>query len=121
MKPTQTPHKPQVKARRLEIRPEDLKRVQQARERAESVKVDDEWKMVAEFGYYFGYTGISAILNDDIDLEVAQKLLAGARKVHFSHVVDASIATQVAVASTKSKHPSSVMQKGLKNFIKEAQ
>lgn len=119
-KPSQTPLQAKPKFKPLEIKPEDLERVRRARERAEAAKVDDEWRFTAEFGYYFGWAGAKAILFDEIDIDTAQKLLAGARKTWYTQVIDTAVATQVAVASTKSKNPASVMKKGLANYMKEA-
>ena len=119
----QTPLQPQqakAQFKRLEIPAEDLERVRRARERAEGAKIDDEWRIVSEFGYYYGYAGIRAILDDEIDIDTVNYLLIGARKTWYSQVIDNGVANHVAVASVKQKNPASAMRKGMANFMKEA-
>jgi len=72
---------------------------------------------MAEFGYFFGWQGIKDVFIDGkMSLANAQILLAGARKVHFSHVFDHAHATMIATASPHTKHPGSTFAKGMKPF-----
>lgn len=75
--------------------------------------------VVAEFGYYFGYDGIRAIKNNEISLEEVHILLAAARKVWYSKVVDQSHGGLVAGIAAGSKNPSSSFNKNMQVFIKK--
>ncbi len=65
----------------LEISPQDLEKVNKSRSQAEGLKVDAEQLFIAEFGKHYGWSGVMAILNNEIDSETATWLLQGARKV----------------------------------------
>lgn len=103
----------------LELTPEQLERIRLRKERDEGVKVSPEWRLVAEFGYYFGWSGVEAVMNNDIDIGVFNNLLAGARKVWYGRVLDLSAMTYTSVGATKTKKPKSFMDKGLAFFRKE--
>lgn len=111
----------QAQPKRLELTPQELERVLRRKRQSEPIKVSPEELMVAEFGYYFGWEAMVAILNNEISLEDAGVLLAGARKVWSAKVVDlASVIYTASAASQSGKKAKSVMNKGLKEFIKQA-
>lgn len=66
------------------------------RRQKRSKPLSREWFFLGEFGYYFGFEGVRAVLENYIDTTQAEKLLEGARKVHASHMIDLSYATRVA-------------------------
>lgn len=80
------------------------------------IKVDSEWLAIAEFGSYFGYAGIEAILNNEIDIEMVQMLIAGQRKVWASQVVDMAQAVMIGAGSAQSKKPGTTFKKAIKIF-----
>lgn len=93
-----------------------------AKKREEELKYDNvtpELYVVAEFGYYFGYEGIRAIKAQEISLDEVYVLLAAARKVWYSKVVDTSHATVVAQVAAQSKNIASSFAKGMSTFFKK--
>lgn len=75
--------------------------------------------LISEFGYYYGWEGVKAILENEIDLETVTVLLQGSRKVWYSKVIDTAVANRVAFVAAQSKKGNTVMKKGLEKFIKE--
>lgn len=92
----------------LELTPEDLKKVQVSKRRRDSaaVEVDQEWYFVAAFGKHFGWGGVQAIMNNEIDLETANVLMAGAIKVDHKRMYDSARASFMAFGAANSKKPS---------------
>jgi hypothetical protein len=104
----------------LELSPEDLEKVNQARAKHESgVKIDDEQLFIAEFGKHYGFEGIRAILNDEIDGQTATWLLVAARKVDHRRLYDNARATFIGAGSVQSKKPADTFASLTKNLIKE--
>jgi len=96
------------------------KSLKNAKKRNQEIKyhnVSPEIYVVAEFGYYFGYDGIRAIKNNEITLDEVYILLAAARKVWYSKVVDTSHGAVVANVAAKSKSPSNTFSKGMSTFV----
>lgn len=94
------------------MKPEDWKKAQERyRKRVEGgkdgVSVSPEIYLTAEFGYYFGWAGVMAILNNEITLDKAFVLLEGARKVWYNKLIEQASATRTsfnsAMAGSKSK------------------
>jgi hypothetical protein len=104
----------------LKLTAEQIAKASQAKKRAEAGKVelDNEWMFIAEFGYYFGYEGIRAILDNEIDLSTAKYLLDAARKVWFSKAADMAHGSFIAAAAAQSKKPAAAFKKGIASFIK---
>lgn len=102
----------------LQLTPEQAQKIARAKLRRVKTILDPEWFFVAEFGHYFGWDGVQSILDDEIDLETANLLLTGARKVRYQHLVDDAVATQVAIASANSKKPKQTFNKGMSEFVK---
>lgn len=108
-------------SKRLELTPDELAKVQRARANTEPVKVAPEELFIAEFGYYYGWGGVDAILNNKIDMETASGLLRGAQKVWYSKMIDHTNSTYIAtVAGQSGKKGGQVMKKGLGEYIKQA-
>lgn len=110
---------PPTQPRVLQLSDEEMARIKQAKAKHEKTKVTPEWQFIAEFGYFFGWEGVAAIMANQIDFDQAQQLIQGARKVWYTKVIDQAVATQAAVASAQSKKPAQVMKKGLKPFMDE--
>lgn len=103
----------------LELTEEQLEKVARRKAQEEASKVSPEWRLLAEFGYYFGWEGIQAVRNNEIDLETFNNLLGGARKAWASQVVDLATMTYTSVGATNVKKPLEFMRKGLKQFYNE--
>lgn len=99
------------KPKYLELSPEDLTKVQRSRERREAsvVEVPDSYLILAEFGLFFGWEGVRAVLEDYITLEQAVVLTHAARRFHASDVYDSAIAN-LAGNSHKKEHFTSLMR-----------
>lgn len=95
----------------LQLKPEDQAKVDLARElhEARSTKISQEFMLVAEFGYYFGFEAIKALLEDYIELEQAQKLIEGARVLEATRTYDMARAG-IASRANKSKQFQQVMK-----------
>lgn len=107
--------------KRLELTPEDLAKVRRAKLKADKLAISPEEAFVAEFGYYFGWEGVLAIENNDIDIKTASKLLRGAQKVWYGKLIEQAYITYTANAAAQSgKKAKQVMRSGLKDFMKEA-
>lgn len=110
-----------MKPKRLELTTDELAKISQRKRRDEKIKVSPEELFIAEFGYYYGWNGMLAILNNEITMDDANILLTGARKVWNAHMIDtASIMFTASAAAQSGKKAKQVMSKGLKDFIKQA-
>lgn len=118
---------PQVKAppvkpknhKRLELSKQELAKVQKSRRRNEGVKIEPEWLFLSEFGFYYGWEGISAILNNEISQEAATALLMGARKIWNRRNFDTIQGMFVASLSAyRAKSPYDAFDKSTQSFKK---
>lgn len=103
----------------LELSKEDLERVQRRRQAETAIEVPVEWRLLAEFGYYYGWGAVNAVRNNEIDIEEFNNLLSGARKVHSSKMIDLATVNYTSLVASKSKKPQNVMNGGLKHFYKD--
>lgn len=71
--------------RRLDIKPEDLAKVEKARGLDQKATVDPEWRAIAEFGHFFGFPAVMAVLNNEISGDEMSQLILGARAVQREH------------------------------------
>lgn len=111
--------KPQKK-RELKL-PEEFESTLKARNQLdESNQVEREWRLLSEFGMFYGWDAIKDVRNNKIDTDTFNMLIKAGRKIEAQRIVDYAHATFSAVAATKSKTPSSALKKALKNFYKEA-
>lgn len=53
-----------------------------------------EWLGLSEFGVYFGWEAIMAVLTDVIELPQMNMLIRGARNIHSGHVYDQAVASR---------------------------
>ena len=112
------------------MRPEDrekaVKRFEQRMLRRNDLdnRISNEIYTVAEFGYYFGWAGISAIKHNEVTLKEVYALLEGARKVWYVKLVEQANITRVAVESAspiaKKSDKARTFRDGMKPFVKEA-
>lgn len=104
----------------LELTEEQLEKIAQRKSRDESAKVSPEWRLVSEFGTYYGWSGIEAVMNNDIDIYTFNNLLSGARKMWAGKMIELSTVIYTSVSAKGNKKAKSIMKKGLDEFIKEA-
>jgi hypothetical protein len=102
----------------LQISPEDLAKIQERKANDEKLKVDPEWLALAEFGYYYGWDAIQAVLSNEIDGETLVMLLQGARKLEARRFYDNAKASFIGGASANSKKPSQTFTKAVKGIEK---
>lgn len=114
--PQNQPPKPKY----LELSPEDLEKVNRNRSKRESTEIDEEQLFIAEFGKHYGYEGIRAILNNEIDSETAVWLLLAGRKLDHMSQFKAAQAAFIGAAASKAKKPSSAFKKATEKFLKLA-
>lgn len=108
------------KSHRLELSQDELKKVAAARAKREPTKVDENWLFIAEFGFYYGWGGIQAILNNEITMNVANTLLTGARKVWSGQLYDHTTAAFIGSSSAQSKKPSQAFKKATRDIVRQA-
>lgn len=108
------------KSPKLELTQDELDKVAATRAKRESTKVDENWLFISEFGYYFGWAGVQAIRNNEISMEEASMLLAGARKVWSGKLYDHAMSAFIGAASANSKKPNQTFKKATTPIIKQA-
>lgn len=118
------PQNQRQKPKQLKLTPKELEKILRTKARRDNVKskVYQEEYLVAEMGYYYGWGAVEAILYDEkLALDDCLTLVRGARKVWNGKLLDiASVVYTACAAAQNGKKARSVMQKGLKDFIKEA-
>lgn len=105
----------------IQLTPDELEKVNRLRRQQESEKVDPEWYFIAEFGDFYGWGGVQAILHNEIDIYTAEALLKASRSVEAKKRYQRAEDTFIATASAKAKKPSQVfkqMTNGLKKLMK---
>lgn len=102
----------------LELTPQQLAKIAQTKAKREgsNLSIEHEDLFVAEFGYYFGWQGVEAILNNQVSYADARTLIIGARKVWADKVIDSAIFTAIGNAMSRSKDPNATLKKGLKSY-----
>lgn len=81
--------------------------------------VDPEWLIIAEFGGYYGYDGILAIINNEIDRDVVEVLVEAQRKIWDKRMLDVAEATLASAAAAQSgKKAGSVFQQLTRRFTR---
>lgn len=68
--------------------------------------IDDQHMLIAEYGMYFGYPGMKAILDDEIQLDQVIWQILAARKIRSGIMYDISGAVLAATASVNTDNPS---------------
>lgn len=105
----------------LKLKPEDeewsLRRLEKE---SSKLKIDNEQLLVAEFGKYYGWGGVSAILNNEIDFDTMAWLLEAGRRIASEYNYNLSYASFIGSISSKSKNPSSTFEQLTKNMTLKA-
>lgn len=113
---SQEPPKPKY----LELSPEDLEKVNRNRAKREAVQIDEEQLFIAEFGMLYGFEGIKAILNNEIDSETAVWLLLAGRKMENLNQYKRTQAAFIGAAAAKAKKPSAAFKKSTDKMLKNS-
>ena len=100
-----------------DIPEEELAKVDRLKNGSKSPKVDPEWMIISEFGYYFGYPGVKAILSNEITTAEMMQLILGSRKLYNIMILDHANAARAAEASLKTKNPNKTYKEMLKEYI----
>lgn len=107
-----------AKYKPLEIKPEDLAKVEKNRRDREAIQIDENQLFIAEFGKHFGWGGVEAILNNEIDMQTAVWLMNGARKVDHRYTLNTAQAVFVGSGSVNSKKPKQAFERATKDLKK---
>jgi hypothetical protein len=102
----------------LEVTTAELERIKRNRSKSEGLKVDAEQLFIAEFGKHFGWGGVQAILNNEIDPDTASYLIQGARKVDARYSYDNAHSALIGSVAAQSKKPSQVFKKATGDLLK---
>lgn len=111
---------PQKPLKKLVLSAEDLAKIRKRREREDAVKVDDNWMFIGEFGYYYGFEGVRAVINNEIDFDTAQLLLQASRKVWAGKVYDLGRVGFIGSTAANAKKPTDVFNKNTKDLLKDS-
>ncbi len=103
------------------LTPEDLKKTE-ARRVAEFQKqldyVSQEWMLIAELGFYFGWAAVQDFMSNVITIGQAEMLVQGAKNVHNDHVYDHAVAVLAGTqGNTKKTKTFDNLMKSYKNNI----
>jgi hypothetical protein len=92
----------------LGLTDEELKQAAAAKQRYEGqqIPVDPEWYFIAKFGKHYGWDGIMAILNNEINMETATMLYVAAEKVEAGGMLANAQASFIGAAAANGKNPS---------------
>jgi hypothetical protein len=113
----QTPQPPNRQY--LEIKPEDLAKVARNRlKRENALKIDPEQLFIAEFGKHYGWAGVQALLNDEVDMQTAIWLLEGARRIDHRTTFVMAKASFIGAGAARSKKPVDTFKKSTKDIVK---
>lgn len=114
--------KPQNKSNQpkpIEISSELKERLERKR-RASDVnigyEVTEEQVQIAEFGQYYGWGGVMAILNNEIDTSTFQWLLQAARKNKARQLYENMNGTYLATLAVKTDTPEKYFEKFTKQY-----
>ena len=103
----------------LQIKPEDLKKIEQRRDIKESNKIESEWVALAEFGIMFGWEAIKDVDNNVISKYAFNMLLRAGRKVLAINRFDNLESMFTAYISAQSKEPLKTLKSLSSELLKE--
>lgn len=96
----------------LKLKPEDEAWLKRREEKeASKINIDQEQLIIAEFGVFYGWGGVMAILNNDIDSETVSWLITAARKIRHSINYDNAQSAFIGAISAQTKKPSDTFNK----------
>lgn len=115
----QTQPKTKQQPKYVELSPEEQKRVARTRRKNTDVEIEPEWMFIAEFGYFYGWGGVQAILNNEIPTDVSVTLLEAARRVFYKQNYHQANGTFAAtVAAFRTKKPAEAFTAAMKGYQK---
>lgn len=85
-----------------------------------SIPIDEFQMMIAEYGMYFGYEGMKAVLDDKMSMEQMTWQLVAARKVRSGFMYDISRSVLSAVGAVQTKNPSSTFKSMNNDLLKNS-
>ena len=110
-----------LKRNTLKISEAEMKKVQLLRNGKNKSTVEPEWLFISKFGKHFGWGGIMAILKNEISMETANSLMAGADKIDAIHEYAAAQDVFIGAGSAASKTPSKTFKILTKSLRKGAE
>lgn len=84
------------------------------------VVVDDYWMLLAEFGKAFGWEAYKDARDDLISIDEMMTLIEAHRRLESLDQYRISVATYIAVGSTKTKRPNQTFRKSTKQMLNSA-
>lgn len=110
------PQKPKLK--KLELSEDDLRKVRlaKARDASHKLEISDEWLTISEFGVYYGYDGVRAILRNEITLDKVRILITGAKKLEARLLYNQAKNNFYAFRATNTKKPTDQFNKDTKSL-----
>lgn len=88
---------------------------------SESLKVDPEWMLLAEFGLMYGWQALLDAKEDRITGAEMMLLITAGRKVQSGYQYDQTLASFIGAVAAGSKNPGSQFGKLTKQMLKKAQ
>ena len=114
--------KPQNKSNQpkpIEISSELKERLERKRRASDlniGFEVTEEQLQIAEFGKHYGWDGVMAVLNNEIDTPTFQWLLAAARREHIRELYEQANITFYANLAVKTDTPTKYFEKFTKQY-----
>lgn len=97
----------------------DLAKIRAINSARESVKVEAEDLLLAEFALKFGWEAYRDAKEDKISLEEILTLMAASQKIDYKNLYLAAQASYIGCGSSNSKSPSATFKKMTDGLIKE--
>lgn len=98
--------------RYLELRPEHSDFIEKRQQKESSkVTLDENQMFIAEFGFYYGWGGVQAILSDSIELSTAVWLLEAARRLENKYIYNIALGNYIGSGSVNSANPPETFKK----------
>jgi hypothetical protein len=105
------------------ISDEDLAKIQKVTGSGDSVKVDEEWLILAEFAKHFGWEAYKDVRKDFVEVDVISSgemmtLIAAARKLDHLALYNQARAAFIGTGAAQSKKPSETFKRVTDGIIK---
>lgn len=108
------------------IRPEDRAKIDAAYERRMAKRADSDNKitnelyLLAELGYYYGWSAIQDVRTNQITYIEMFALVEAARKVWYTKLCEQARATLAANGSIMAKNPTKAFKDGMRPFFERS-
>jgi plasmid maintenance system killer protein len=86
---------------------------------SQSIKVDEEWMILAEFALRYGWDAYLAAKNDLISLNEVITLIEAARRIEIRGTYNSAHAVLIGTLAANAKQPSSAFEKMTKDFTRK--